>query len=135
MQYANNRRFDSILMTGEKERENLRSGKKNIKMHVGTELGKKISKLFFDQDTCLHVNGTDLPFSNKDSCKNIGEEAKNQRRKPLRKYLATISACCILSSYKTDLPIIPSDTTTMIQLIPLIRVSFHHLFVQKTQIF
>lgn len=57
----------------------MRPGKGNIKTHVQTELGKKHAsrKLFFDKDTYLDMNGTDLLFSNKDSCKNVGKEATN----------------------------------------------------------
>lgn len=52
--------------------ENLRSGKRNTKMHIWAKLGK-ILKLFFDKATCLHMNDTDLPFINKHNCKNVEE--------------------------------------------------------------
>lgn len=60
-----------------KEEEKLRSGKRNTKMYIWAELGKKILKLFFDKATCLHMNDTDLPFIYKHNCKNVGEEGTN----------------------------------------------------------
>lgn len=55
----------------------MRSGKRNTKMHIWAELGKKILKLFFDKATCLYMNDTDLPFINMHNCKNVGEEGTN----------------------------------------------------------
>jgi len=85
----------------------------------------KISKLLFDKDTDLHVNGTDLPFSNRDNCKNVGEEATTEIIKPhsnilwLQFLFVAFSACTRQTSSNPFF-----DTTTMIQLVPLIRLSY-----------